>query len=707
MQRGRVQTGMTKNRESRMARFALSCFVLMALMGAQAGQSATRQVGDGDWPGYGRTHGQQHYSPLAEISVANVRSLGLAWSHDLPFGNSATEPLAVGGTLYMATGLSVVRAIDAASGRLLWAYDPQAALHSGINLRLGWGVRGLAWSGGRLFVGTQDGRLTAVDARSGKPVWSVRTFAHGTPAYISGAPRVFGNKVLIGFGSSGGATRGYVTAFEAATGKQVWRFWTVPGDPAKGFENAAMAMAAKTWSGEWWKFGGGGDVWNSMAYDAATRTVFIGVGSPYPWNHRVRSAGKGDNLFIDSIVALNVDTGAYKWHYQTVPGDTWDFDAAMDIELADLVIDGRLRKVIMQAPKNGFFYVIDRDTGKLISADPFVKVTWASKVDPASGRPVEAPGARFGDGKPVLLEPTPLAAHNWLPMASNPKTGLVYIPAVNFALYFTDTSKGWQPSRLMVSDGAVGMIGGDASVAGPLATHPTGRLIAWSPVERRVVWQVPHPTYVNGGVLTTAGGLVFQGTVDGKFSAYDASSGKLVWQFDAGSPIMAAPISYRVGGRQYVSVLTGLGMAYPGNAAALQGPEIANYAIDPRSQRRRVLTFVLGGKNKLPAASPSPPAFVDPEFRPDPARIMAGAMSYAESCATCHGSLGVGINHGPDLRRSPVTPSAESFRMVVRDGVLKARGMPPFPEMSEQVREDIRTYLRAVAAQLRATDKRQ
>lgn len=688
-----------------MPRIGSALLALLALLAVQAGGSTPRLAGDGDWPGYGCSEGQQHFSPLAEITPDNVSQLGLAWSQDLPFGNSASEPLQVEGRLYTATGLSVVSAFDAANGRLLWRHDPQAAARAGINLRLGWGVRGLAWWRGRIFVGTQDGRLIALDDRSGKVLWSVQTFPRGYPAYISGAPRVFAGKVLIGFGSSGGATRGYVTAYDAATGKRLWRFWTVPGDPAKGFENSAMAMAAKTWSGEWWKFGGGGDVWNSMAYDAATRTVFIGVGSPYPWNHRVRSAGKGDNLFIDSIVALNADTGAYKWHYQTVPGDTWDFDAAMDIELADLMIAGRLRKVIMQAPKNGFFYIIDRESGQLISADPFVKVTWASRIDPETGRPVEAAGARFGDGKPVLLEPTPLAAHNWLPMASSPKTGLVYIPAVHFAIHFSDTSKGWQPSKLMVSDGAVGMIGGDASIAGPMATHPTGSLIAWSPSERRMVWQVPHPTYVNGGVLATGGGLVFQGTVDGRFTAYDASSGKVLWRFDAGAPIMAPPISYRWRGRQYVTVLTGLGMAYPGNAAALQGPEIAQYAIDPRSQQRRVLTFALGGKKAAPPPTPQPPAFADPDFRPEPDRFVPGAMAYAESCATCHGSLAVGINHGPDLRRSPITPSAEAFRAVVRDGVLKPRGMPPFPEMSEGQREDIRAYLRAMAAHLRASEK--
>jgi quinohemoprotein ethanol dehydrogenase len=328
-----------------------------AVVAKAPGSTALRADGSasGDWAGYGRTNGQQHFSPLAQIDRRNVSPLGLDWSVDLLPENSVTQPIAVDGVLYFATGLSVVHAVDGATGQELWRYDPGVGAIGGLNMRTAWGVRGVAWWNGNVFVATQDGRLIAIDAVTGKPAWSAQTTRPEDPEHVNGAPRVFNGRVLIGSAGTTGAMRGHVSCYDAESGKLLWRFWTVPGDPAKGFENDAMAMAAKTWSGEWWKFGGGGMVWNSMAYDADTDTVFVGTGSPYPWNHRIRSQGLGDNLFVGSIIALNGRTGAYKWHFQPTPGDTWDFDATMDIVLADLVIDGRLRKVLLQSPKNGFF----------------------------------------------------------------------------------------------------------------------------------------------------------------------------------------------------------------------------------------------------------------------------------------------------------------------------------------------------------------
>jgi quinohemoprotein ethanol dehydrogenase len=673
----------------------LALALAVPLGGCQLGGSdqAARllDTSDGaDWAGYGRTFGQQHFSPLSEVNAGNVGGLGLAWSMDLPLGNTATQPIAVGGVLYFATGLSVVHAVDAVSGKLLWQYDPEVGQRGGLNLRTGWGVRGVAWWDGKIFVGTQDGRLIAIDAASGKPAWSVQTVDPALAGYISGAPRVLGGRVLIGFGGSNGVSRGYVTAYDAQSGKQLWRFFTVPGDPAKGFENAAMEMAAKTWAGEWWKFGGGGDVWNSIAYDPDTD-------SAYPWNHKLRSLGRGDNLFIDSIVALDGKTGAYKWHYQTVPGDTWDYDATMDIELADLTIDGKPRKVLMQAPKNGFLYVIDRITGKLISAEPYVPTTWASKIDLATGRPVEVPGARYDQGKPANVAPSALAAHNWLPMAFSPKTGLVYIPAVDFAVNYSEPAATWKVATDRNTDAGANMAGG------PLmgAKAPVGLLIAWSPVTQKEVWRVEHPTYVNGGVLATGGNLVFQGTIDGLFKAYAADSGKPVWSFDARAPMISPAITYRANGKQYVTVITGLGMAYPLNAAALAGPGIERYQFDPRTQARRVLTFAIGGKQVLPARplTAAPPA--DPEFRPDPTRVMPGAIAFSVHCGVCHGTLAVGVGHAPDLRRSAIPQDRETFVQVVRGGILQARGMPRFAELSDQQLDDMRVYLRSRAAELR------
>ena len=680
----------------------LACLLLALACtpGKSGGDSAARQLDTSsgrDWAGYGRTNGQQHYSPLRDVNGATVSGLGLAWSMDLPAANSATEPIAVDGVLYFAAGLSIVHAVDAASGKQLWQYDPEAGKYAGINLRVGWGVRGVAWWNGKVIVGTQDGRLIAIDAKTGKPVWTEQTFNADDAAYISGAPRVFNGRVLIGFGGTTGAMRGYVTAFDADTGRKLWRFWTVPGDPAKGFENKAMEMAAKTWSGEWWKLGGGGPVWNSMAWDAETDTVYIGTGSPYPWNHRIRSQGKGDNLFIGSIVALDGETGAYKWHYQPTPGDTWDFDATMDLELADLVIGGKPRKVIMQAPKNGFFYVLDRQTGELLSAEPYSRVTWASHVNLRTGRPVEMPGARYGDGKPVLLAPSSTGAHNWMPMAFSKDTGLVYIPVIDFEAMYSDMPGKWQPSTDRTFNGGAIITGGPAAGT----RRAAGSLVAWSPTSQKAVWRVAHPTYLNGGVLATGGGLVFQGTVDGWFKAYAADSGKPVWQFDGRAPIIAPPITYQAKGRQYVTVLTGLGMGISPYASSMYGPEIERYGIDPRTQARRVLTFALGGNVQLPPRREPPLPPPDPDFKPDPGRAASGMMTYTIYCSTCHGDMAVGINNGPDLRRSGTILDAAAFRQVVQGGLLEANGMPRFHELEGQRLDDLRQFLRVRAADLR------
>ena len=688
-----------------------ACALALAACGERIGgdpdlaAAKLRDDSDGsDWAAYGRTSGGQHYSPLTEVNQGNVEQLGLAWAMDLPLGNTNTQPIAVDGVLYFATGLSVVHAVDAATGRLLWRHDPGAASRAGINLRFGWGVRGVAWWNGLILTGTQDGRLIALDAATGRQVWSVQTFPPTNASYISGAPRVFDGKVIIGFGGTTGPSRGYVTAYDAATGRHLWRFWTVPGDPSRGFENGAMKQAARTWAGKWWEYGGGGDVWNAISYDPETDTVFIGTGSGYPWNRMRRSADvkgdRGDNLFICSIVALDGRTGAYKWHYQTVPGETWDFDSAMDIELADIVIDGRPRKVLIHAPKNGFFYVIDRITGKLISAEPFARVTWASGIDRKTGRPIEAPGARYRDGKPVFIEPTAMGAHNWMPMAWSPKAGLAFIPVNDFRMGYADAGKDWQvPADRSVS-GANAIMGGVAMGLTPA----TGRLLAWDPVTQKPAWEVKHPTYLNGGVLATGGGLVFQGTVDGWFTAYAARDGKVLWRFDGKAPIMAAPISYRARGRQYVTVITGLGMNLAASAAAIVGPEIERYGVDPHSQARRVLTFAIGGKASLPERQPPPPIFADPGFVAEPDRVARGGMAFAVHCTTCHGGLAIANTQGPDLRRSPIPLDAAAFADVVHGGALVSRGMPAFGEFPAGRIEDLRHYIRASAASARRQD---
>lgn len=675
---------------------AAICIVSAAALPSVHTTATPTDTGD-DWAGYGRTAAQTHYSPLETISLHNVGQLGLDWFMNLPAANSVTQPIAVDGTLYFAAGLSIVHAVDAASGELLWRYDPRVGEVGGLNLRVGWGVRGVAWRNGRIYVGTQDGRLISLNARNGEPVWIKQTFTPDTPAYISGAPRVFDDKVLIGFGSTTGAVRGYISAYHVDSGELLWRFWTTPGNPDEGFENDAMAMAADTWSGEWWQYGGGGTVWNSMAYDAETDTVYIGTGSPYPWNHGLRSQGEGDNLFTVSIVALDASSGDYKWHYQVNPADTWDFDATMDIQLADLEIDGEVRKVLMQAPKNGFFYVIDRVTGELISAEAFARVSWASHIDLDTGRPVENPKARFDGEQSAVVTPGSLGAHNWMPMAYSPRTGLVYIPAQEFDARYSELPGDWTPPQDR------SFSGGQMISGGPLAgmTPATGSLLAWSPARQEAVWEIPYPTSLNGGVLATGGDLVFQGSIDNRLRAYSGVDGSLVWEFDVGAPILAPPITYEAGGQQYLTVLTGTGMGIAVYAGSMIGPEVDHYDINPRSQARRVLTFRLNAATTLPERVPAPPPPDDHGFVLDRDRAMTGMLAYATHCTTCHGDLVIGVGNGPDLRRSSITFNSTIFEQVVRSGLFQTSGMPGFPELSEDAVEDIRHYVRARADELR------
>lgn len=688
-------------------------YVLVALLGVSCVLGACHADGNGaaarlrdasngdDWAGYGRTFGQQHFSPLTDIAAGNVGRLGLAWSVDLPVGNSVSEPIQVGGTLYVVTGYSIVHAFDATTGRSLWQYDPEVPQAAGHKLRYAWGVRGLAWWDGKIYVGTQDGRLIALDASNGKPVWSVMTLDRDDQAYITGAPRVFDGKVIIGFGGADlGPVRGYVTTYDARTGKQLWRWYTVPGNPAKGFENRAMEMAAKTWSGKWWEYGGGGTVWNGMSYDPDTDTVFLGTGNGSPWNHKVRSEGKGDNLFLASIVALEGATGKYKWHYQFNPGETWDYTATNDMAFADLQIGGRARKVVMTAPKNGFFYVLDRVSGELLSAEPFVKTTWASRIDLASGRPVENPKARYPGGNPAVVWPSNRGGHNWSPMSYSPATGLVYIPVNEKAASWTDFGIKNGEWRKASPPGSV------QAAALPNLYPKTGdprdgisKLIAWDPRTQKQAWSLVTPGPLTGGVMATAGGLVFNGHIDGKFNAYAAADGKLLWSFDAGAPVFAPPISYSVGGKQYVTVLTGFGAG-----AAFLGAPLADFDLEYRMQARRVLTFAIGGTAKLPRRAPHhSQAVADPDFRADPPSVARGAMVFGMNCVFCHGIDAVAGGAAPDLRASSVILDDEALASVLRDGALVPAGMPRFEEFGDQARADLRQYLRSQAADWRRT----
>jgi quinohemoprotein ethanol dehydrogenase len=460
-------------------------------------------------------------------------------------------------------------------------------------------------------------------------------------------------------------------------------------------------MAAETWDGEWWKLGGGGTVWNAMSYDPETDTVLIGTGNGSPWNHQVRSNGKGDNLFLCSIVALDGKTGGYKWHYQINPAETWDYNAAMDIELADLRIDGQLRKVLLTAPKNGFFYVIDRITGKLISAEPFAKQNWAVKIDPASGRPIERPNIRYLNDTTFTIWPGSSGAHGAMPMALDPSKGRAYIPVSNASTTLSSkgiTAKNWQRIPGNNFDASVIVEVGDPAARDPF--EGTSSLLAWDPVAQRRVWEIPTPGPMNGGLLVTGGRLLFQGQSDGTFAAYSSDTGEKLWSFNMQAPINAGgPISYTAHRHQYVTLITGVGGFTQGSSAA------GHVNIDARTMARRVLTFRLDGTAKLPITPVVPiRAFHDPNFRLDPPAAARGSMVYLQHCVNCHGFNAISGGFAPDLRASPVAASSEAFASVVRDGALLNNGMPKFDNLTDAQKEDLRTYLRSAASDFARTE---
>ena len=509
--------------------------------------------------------------------------------------------------------------------------------------------------------------------------------------YITGVPKVFKGKVLVGNGGTEhGPSRGYVTAYDAETGEQAWRFWIVPGNPADGFENEAMRMAAATWTGEWWLHGGGGNAWHGITYDAELDQLYIGTGNGSPWNQKIRSPDGGDNLFLCSIVALDPDTGEYLWHYQTVPGETWDFNSNMDIVLADLTIDGRERQVLLHAPKNGFFYVIDRTNGKVISAEPFVATTWASHIDLATGRPVEDPAARYEDGQ-ELVTPGPTGGHNWHAMSFNPQTGLAYYPAVHNVYSFADG--GFDLATWRMKNWHAGMGVAYQVVASSREDGLFSTLQAWDPVRQRLAWEIPLPGPVNPGTMTTAGNLVFQGRADGAFVAYRADTGEELWRTELGLGIQAPPITYSVAGRQYVALLVGWG------GVGARGPAAAALGWAYGVHTRRLVVFSLEGSETLP---PQPdrivPVPIEADFQVDPEAAGRGAQLYADRCAFCHGASVIAGGLTPDLRASPLVASYEPFASIVRDGIRAMNGMPRYADLTNEQLIALQHYVREQAA---------
>ncbi len=667
-------------------------------LGAFAALAATAaQAQDAEWPMYGGAPGEAHFSPLTQINDENVGELRPAWffEYDTQRGQEG-EPVVVDGVMYVSTAWSKVYALDAATGEQVWKYDPQVPGEAGPKGCCDVVNRGVAVEDGRVFIGTFDGRLAALDAATGAELWVVDTVDNHAMDYTStGAPRVAKGKVIIGNGGSERGVRGYVTAYDVATGEQAWRFYIVPGEP--GVEDGEVSdapleeMARETWSGDtYWKGGGGGAPWDSIVYDEEFDALYIGTGNGAPHSHYLRSAGEGDNLFLASILALDPDTGEYRWHYQQTPGDSWDYTSVQPMILADLELDGETRKVILHAPKNGFFYVVDRETGMPISARPFVEdIRWASGIDLQTWRPVEIEGARYV-GESFLGSPHVGGAHNWQPMAYSPLTGLAYIPTVKNYFWFNAVAGNQE--------------GGSAIANQAEIPETDAYLQAFDPVTGEQAWRVDANGWIpdsgGGGALATAGNLVFQGRGDitGEMLAIAADSGEVLWRWDTPNAVMAAPVTYTIDGRQYVAVSTGGG----GGGAPLMGS-----TNPPREQQPgRMIVFTLNGEGDLPPAPPLAGPATDPDEEFDAARAAQGAGMYAGNCGMCHGMPGMQSNIITDLRRSPLIASPDAFMAVVHDGALIPMGMRSFEgSLTPEQIETIRQYLGTASQQL-AEDQR-
>jgi alcohol dehydrogenase (cytochrome c)/quinohemoprotein ethanol dehydrogenase len=678
--------------------------VIRAGAGLPAVNAARLMAADsepGNWMTYGRTYDEQRFSPLQQINAGNVGQLQLAWHYDLDAAHRVQEstPVVVDGVMYITSAWSKVFALDSASGKELWVFDPAVPGTTGVKGCCDVANRGVAVWNGRVYVGTFDGRLIALDAATGKQVWSVATAdspdADSQSYTITGAPRVVKGKVIIGNAGGEYKARGYITAYDATTGKKVWRFYTVPGEPGKpdgaASDDVLESKARSSWNGEFWKLGGGGTTWDGMAYDAKLDLLYFGTDNGEPWNHAAR--GGGDNLFTASIIAVRPDTGQYVWHFQNTPGESWDYSAVQQMTLADLTIDGKVRQVIMQAPKNGYFYVLDRATGEFISAQPFTQTNWATGLDPKTGRPTVNPQARYGEtGKAWTSMPGPSGAHSWPAMSYDPLTHLVYIPVIDGGFVFIG-DKSFKPKAMgwnTAVDFNAGSLPEDPKIIAQIKTTLKGHLSAWDPVAQKQVWSVPYDTSWNGGVVSTAGNLVFQGTSRGEFAAFQADTGTRLWSTRTHTGIVAPPITYEANGEQYVVVELGWGGAF-----GLAAGQLAHDAQPNQGNIPRVLAFKLHGTDTMPA----PPPAADLPLTPPPnvarAKIVAeGKLRYHTYCSMCHGDSAFSGGVLPDLRHSVALSDPAGWQSIVHDGVRSANGMVSFSsQMSKDDIETIRAYV--------------
>ena len=658
----------------------------------------------GNWLSHGRTYEEQRFSPLNKINKDTVKELGLVWSKDMGT-NRALEstPIVVDGIMFFTSTWSRVYAVDALTGETIWTFDPKVPGEWARKACCDIVNRGVAVYNGKVYSASLDGRLFSLNAETGDKVWEVDTIIDRTRAYtITGAPRVAKGKVYIGNGGAEYGVRGYVTAYNSETGDQAWRFFTVPGNPAVGFEDPTQEMAAKTWKGtNWWEFGGGGTVWNSIVYDPDFNNIYLGVGNGSPWTREIRSPGGGDNLFLASIVAVDADTGIYKWHYQTTPEDNWDYTAVQDMALADMEIDGEKKKVLLQAPKNGFFYVIDRSDGKVLRAHPFAAVTWATHVDLETGRPVENPAVDYSENGSWVL-PGPLGAHNWQAMSIDLEAGLAYIPTQENPFFYAIQEDYKKTGVYKRNPGRWNMGIEMSSLAQNILNNletmpnPGGYLKAFNPLTGETKWSVPIPHYWNGGVLGTAGGLVFQGDALGMFSAYDKENGERLWQFNTYTSMLAPPITFEIDGEQYVSILTGSGGGDLFGGEPL--PPIEIQASLTYNNFGRLLVFKLGGNKTLPIPNARDKTIPEQKLASVGVKqIQNGESNYNDYCAVCHGFIVKSAGGIPDLRKMSAG-THDTFNQIVLEGLLASNGMASFADvLSEEEIQNIHHYVKARA----------
>jgi len=675
----------------------------------------------GAWLTTGRDAAKTHYSPLDQINRQTATRLGFAWElkTDTNRGMEAT-PIVVDGVMYTSGVAGRVYALDAATGHLLWRFEPPLKLKNARGSCCDIVNRGVAVWKGKVYVATFEGVLYALDAKDGSVRWQVDTFVDHERAYsITGAPQIAGKVIVIGNGGAEFDSRGYVSAYDLDSGRLVWRFYTVPGDPAKPYESKAMEMAAKTWDPHRdFSRGGGGNAWDGIAYDPKTNLVYFGTGNGTPWNSAYRSPSGGDNLFVASIVAVNADTGDYVWHYQETPGERWDYDATPQIMLATLKINGSEREVLMQASKNGFFYVLDRASGELLAADKFVDANWATHVDLKTGRPAENPDSDYTQGKPVIVFPSGVGGHNFDPMSLSARTGLVYIPTAHSGMALVQVpetphlrermSSGVQiafATQLLVPPEKLPPALRPVTAPSYLKKVPSlemhGSLKAWDPIAHKVVWEHKYPSFMDhGGVLSTAGGVVIEGSIDGKLRVFDDETGAVIKEVDTGSPLIAAPMTYTANGVQYIAILAGSGgggwnIWMPGNVAAERGND------------NRILAFRLdGGATPIPPALPPVGPIPEPPAQPGTAAdIAAGGALFGRNCAGCHSNAERAPV--PDLRRSGFIRDAAAFQSVVRGGLLEKHGMPSWDDLLsaaevEQIRASVISVARDAYAKQQA-----